>query len=75
MKAIVQADGDTILGFSTLGAQVGKMVAGVQVAMWGKLPYTALREGILAHPTMAERLNLLFSNVSTPTSHRVLVLI
>jgi len=35
----------------------------VQVAMWGGLPDTALRNGIIAHPTMAEGLNLLFANV------------
>ncbi len=64
MKAIVQAEGDAILGFAMLGAQAGEVVAAVQVAMWGKLPYTAFRDGILAHPTMAEGLNLLFSNVA-----------
>ena len=63
MKAIVQAEGDAILGFGMLGAQAGEVVAAVQVAMWGQLPYTAFRDGILAHPTMAEGLNLLFSNV------------
>jgi len=63
MKALVQADGDAILGFAMLGAQAGEVVAAVQVAMWSQLPYTALRDGILAHPTMAEGLNLLFSNV------------
>jgi pyruvate/2-oxoglutarate dehydrogenase complex dihydrolipoamide dehydrogenase (E3) component len=63
MKAVVQAEGDAILGFAMLGAQAGEVVAAVQVAMWGLLPYTAFRDGILAHPTMAEGLNLLFSNV------------
>ena len=62
MKAIVQAEGDAILGFAMLGAQAGEVVAAVQVGMWGKLPYTDFRDGILAHPTMAEGLNLLFSN-------------
>jgi hypothetical protein len=35
----------------------------VQLAMQGGLPYTALRDSILAHPTMAEGLNVLFSSV------------
>jgi hypothetical protein len=34
----------------------------VQTAIWGGLPYTVLRDGIYAHPTMAEGLNLLFAN-------------
>jgi hypothetical protein len=32
----------------------------VQVAMMGGLPYTALREAVFAHPTLAESLNNLF---------------
>jgi hypothetical protein len=33
-----------------------------QTAMMGKIPYTALREGIFAHPTLAESLNNLFGS-------------
>jgi pyruvate/2-oxoglutarate dehydrogenase complex dihydrolipoamide dehydrogenase (E3) component len=62
MKALVGAD-DQILGFSMLGASAGEVVSVVQMAMVGKLPYTSLRDGILAHPTMAEALNMLFANV------------
>jgi len=29
--------------------------------MMGKVPYTTLRDGIFAHPTLAESLNNLFS--------------
>lgn len=60
MKAVVAADSDQILGFAMLGAQAGEVLAVVQMAMLGGLPYTALRDGILAHPTMAEGLNMLF---------------
>jgi hypothetical protein len=31
--------------------------------MLGGLPYTALRDGILAHPTLAEGLNMLVAEV------------
>jgi hypothetical protein len=31
--------------------------------MQAKLPYTVLRDGVLAHPTMTEGLNLLFSKL------------
>lgn len=37
----------------------------VQTAMVAGLPYTELRDAILAHPTMAEGLNALFGTVST----------
>jgi pyruvate/2-oxoglutarate dehydrogenase complex dihydrolipoamide dehydrogenase (E3) component len=63
MKVVVAADGDAILGFAMLGAHAGEVVAVVQTAMWGKLPYTVFRDGIIAHPTMAEGLNLLFAKV------------
>jgi len=66
MKAVIDAQTDLILGFTMLGAEAGEVVAAVQMAMLGGLPYTALRDGILAHPTMAEGLNLLFATVSAP---------
>ena len=65
MKAVI-GDDDTILGFAMLGDQAGEIVAIVQTAMWGGLPYTAFRDGIIAHPTIAEGLNLLFGKVLAP---------
>ncbi len=67
MKALVEADGDRILGFTMLGAEAGEVMAVVQTAMLAGMPYTALRDAIIAHPTMAEGLGDLFSNVP-PTS-------
>jgi len=63
MKALVEADGDRIVGFAMLGAEAGEVVAVVQTAMLAGMPYTGLREAILTHPTMAEGLGALFSNV------------
>ncbi len=37
-----------------LGAQAGEVMSVVQTAIWRGLPYTMLRDGIHAHPTMAE---------------------
>ena len=65
MKALVEADGDRIVGFAMLGAEAGEVVAVVQTAMSAGMPYTGLREAILTHPTMAEGLSALFSNVPT----------
>ncbi|MGV2348357.1 MAG UNVERIFIED_CONTAM: mercuric reductase, partial [Methylobacterium ajmalii] len=56
-------DDDSILGFAMLGVQAGEVMTAVQMATLGGLPYTALRDAILAHPTLAEGLNLLFSAV------------
>ncbi|MDR3620159.1 MAG: FAD-dependent oxidoreductase [Paludisphaera borealis] len=63
MKALVEADGDRILGFTAFGAEAGELMAVVQVAMIAGLPYTALRDAILTHPTIAEGLGALFAAV------------
>ena len=62
MKAIVDADSEQILGASILGLEGGEIMAMLEIAMMGKLPYTALRDAIFAHPTLAESLNNLFSS-------------
>jgi pyruvate/2-oxoglutarate dehydrogenase complex dihydrolipoamide dehydrogenase (E3) component len=64
MKALVAVDSDEILGFSMLGVNAGEVMSVVQMAMLGGLPFTTLRDGIFAHPTIAEGLNMLFANVS-----------
>jgi pyruvate/2-oxoglutarate dehydrogenase complex dihydrolipoamide dehydrogenase (E3) component len=64
MKVLVGARDDRILGFTMIGAEAGEVMAAVQTAMLADLPYPRLRDAILAHPTMAEGLDALFSNVS-----------
>jgi pyruvate/2-oxoglutarate dehydrogenase complex dihydrolipoamide dehydrogenase (E3) component len=61
MKAVVDGSTGQILGATVLGMQGGEVMAMLQIAMMGKLPYTALRDGTFAHPTLAEALNTLFS--------------
>jgi pyruvate/2-oxoglutarate dehydrogenase complex dihydrolipoamide dehydrogenase (E3) component len=61
MKAVVDADSKQILGAAILGIEGGEIMAMLEIAMMGKLPYTALREAIFAHPTLAESLNNLFT--------------
>jgi pyruvate/2-oxoglutarate dehydrogenase complex dihydrolipoamide dehydrogenase (E3) component len=63
MKALVAKDDDRILGFTMLGTQAGEVMAVVQTAMIAGAPYTVLRDAVLAHPTMAEGLGPLFSNL------------
>jgi pyruvate/2-oxoglutarate dehydrogenase complex dihydrolipoamide dehydrogenase (E3) component len=61
MKAIVDAQTDQILGAAILGIEGGEIMSAIEIAMMGKLSYTALRDGIFAHPTLAESLNNLFT--------------
>jgi pyruvate/2-oxoglutarate dehydrogenase complex dihydrolipoamide dehydrogenase (E3) component len=63
MKAVVDADSGQILGFAVLGIEGGELMAVVEMAMMGRLPYTALRDAIFAHPTLAESLNNLFTSL------------
>ena len=63
LKALVEKDGDRILGFTAFGVEAGEIMAAAQVAMLAGLPYTALRDAVLTHPTMAEGLGDLFASV------------
>lgn len=63
LKALVEERGDRILGFTAFGPEAGEVMAVVQVAMLAGLPYTALRDAVLTHPTMAEGLAGLFASV------------
>ncbi|MGA5551025.1 dihydrolipoyl dehydrogenase family protein [Streptomyces pseudogriseolus] len=60
-KAVVDRESEQILGVSLLGAESAEVVSVVQTAMRAGMPYTELRDGIIAHPTMAEGLNALFT--------------
>jgi pyruvate/2-oxoglutarate dehydrogenase complex dihydrolipoamide dehydrogenase (E3) component len=60
MKAVVDAESNQILGAAVLGLEGGEVMSVLETAMMGKLPYTALRDGVYAHPTLAESLNNLF---------------
>ena len=53
MKAIVDAETNQILGVAILGVEGGEVMAVLETAMMGKLPYTALRDATYAHPTLA----------------------
>jgi pyruvate/2-oxoglutarate dehydrogenase complex dihydrolipoamide dehydrogenase (E3) component len=63
LKALIESDGDRILGFTAFGVEAGEMMPAVQVAMAAGLPYVVLRDMVLTHPTMAEGLGVLFSAV------------
>ena len=61
MKAVVDADTGQILGAAILAVEGGETMAVLQVAMMGKLPYTAIRDAIFTHPTLAEMLGDMFT--------------
>jgi pyruvate/2-oxoglutarate dehydrogenase complex dihydrolipoamide dehydrogenase (E3) component len=69
VKALVEANRDRILGFTAFGVGAGEILATVQIAMIAGLPYTALRDAVLTHPTLVEGLISLFS--SPASAHNV----
>jgi pyruvate/2-oxoglutarate dehydrogenase complex dihydrolipoamide dehydrogenase (E3) component len=62
-KGVVDAGTGQILGATLFGPQAGEAIAAVQLAMTAGLPYPALRDAIISHPTMSEGLNLLFARI------------
>jgi pyruvate/2-oxoglutarate dehydrogenase complex dihydrolipoamide dehydrogenase (E3) component len=63
MKALVDPDSRQILGAAVLGIEGGELMAALQLAMMGQVPYDRLRDAVFAHPTLAESLNNLFSSL------------
>jgi pyruvate/2-oxoglutarate dehydrogenase complex dihydrolipoamide dehydrogenase (E3) component len=63
MKVIVDAVTGQLLGCSILGVEGGELMAMIEIAMMGKVPYTVLKDAIFAHPTLAESLNNLFTGM------------
>jgi pyruvate/2-oxoglutarate dehydrogenase complex dihydrolipoamide dehydrogenase (E3) component len=63
MKVLVGAKDDRILGFTMIGSEAGEVMAAIQTAMLADLPYTRLRDAVIAHLTVAEGLGPLFESV------------
>jgi pyruvate/2-oxoglutarate dehydrogenase complex dihydrolipoamide dehydrogenase (E3) component len=70
MKMLIAKDSDQIIGFTAFGIEASELMAAVQTAMVGRLPYTVLRDAIFAHPTMSEGLVYLLSQVSAAGAKR-----
>jgi pyruvate/2-oxoglutarate dehydrogenase complex dihydrolipoamide dehydrogenase (E3) component len=62
LKALIGED-DRILGFTAFGPGAGELLPPIQIAMRMRLPYHAIEELVVAHPTYAEGLVSLFSNI------------
>jgi pyruvate/2-oxoglutarate dehydrogenase complex dihydrolipoamide dehydrogenase (E3) component len=63
MKALVGTNDDQIRGFTMIGSEAGEVMAAIQTAMLAELPYTRLRDAVIAHLTVAEGLGPLFERV------------
>jgi pyruvate/2-oxoglutarate dehydrogenase complex dihydrolipoamide dehydrogenase (E3) component len=63
MKALLSPSDGRILGFTMIGAEAGEVMTVVQMAIQANATYIHVRDAVIAHPTMAEGLNVLFSTV------------
>jgi pyruvate/2-oxoglutarate dehydrogenase complex dihydrolipoamide dehydrogenase (E3) component len=63
VKVVVDGNTDEILGFAVLGIEGGEIMAMAEIAMMSKLPSAILRDGIFAHPTLAELFNTLLGQL------------
>jgi pyruvate/2-oxoglutarate dehydrogenase complex dihydrolipoamide dehydrogenase (E3) component len=65
MKMLISKDSDNILGFTAFGVEASELMAAVQTAMAGRLPFTTLRDAIFTHPTISEGLVFLLGQVES----------
>jgi pyruvate/2-oxoglutarate dehydrogenase complex dihydrolipoamide dehydrogenase (E3) component len=70
LKMLIGAASDDILGFTAFGFEASELMAAVQTAMLGRMPYTVLRDAIFAHPTMSEGLIGLLASVPAKRTQR-----
>jgi pyruvate/2-oxoglutarate dehydrogenase complex dihydrolipoamide dehydrogenase (E3) component len=71
LKMLIDAGNDRILGLTAFGVEASELMATVQTAMLGDLPYTALRDAIFTHPTAAEGLTVLLASVPAKEARKV----
>jgi len=63
LKMLIGARSDEILGFTAFGVEASELMATVQTAMVGRMPFTMLRDAIFTHPTVSEGLVFLLGQV------------
>jgi pyruvate/2-oxoglutarate dehydrogenase complex dihydrolipoamide dehydrogenase (E3) component len=69
IKMLLDVASDSILGITVFGAEASELMATVQTAMLGQLPFTVLRDAIFTHPTAAEGLTVLLADVAPKGMH------
>jgi pyruvate/2-oxoglutarate dehydrogenase complex dihydrolipoamide dehydrogenase (E3) component len=68
MKMLIGKDNDEILGFTGFGVEASELMAAVQTAMVGRMPFTMLGDAIFTHPTISEGLVFLLGQVKSSSS-------
>jgi pyruvate/2-oxoglutarate dehydrogenase complex dihydrolipoamide dehydrogenase (E3) component len=63
MKVLVDPGSRQVLGAAVLGIEGGEIMAVLELAMMGNVPYDRIRDAVFAHPTLAESLNNVFATL------------
>ncbi len=66
LKAVINPVTKLILGVSVIGPRGGEIMSILQMAMRCGITYEQLRDTVFAHPTYAEAINNLFSQLDKP---------
>jgi pyruvate/2-oxoglutarate dehydrogenase complex dihydrolipoamide dehydrogenase (E3) component len=67
MKVLIAPD-DRILGFTAIGPGTGELLPVIQLAMTANMPYSAVHNLILTHPTLSEGFLNLFNAIPKKTA-------
>lgn len=63
MRIIIDAESDKILGASILGTGGDEIVPSILNIMYADLPYTVIRDSVVAHPTVSELIPTMLGNL------------
>lgn len=63
IKVIVEAESQRILGATVFGVGGDEIIGMLALAMQADLPYTALQETVIPHPTVAELMPFVFADL------------
>ncbi len=63
IKVVIDARTNRLLGCTILSLEAGEMISTAEMTMTGNLPFTALRDAVLTHPTMTEGFNTVFAGL------------
>ena len=63
IRVIIDKKTDKILGATLLGVGGDEIISSILIAMYGGIPYTAIRDGVFPHPTVAELIPTLLESL------------
>jgi pyruvate/2-oxoglutarate dehydrogenase complex dihydrolipoamide dehydrogenase (E3) component len=63
IKAVDDPETGQTLRAALLAVEGGQIMSMLEIGMMAKLPFTALEDGVFAHPSLADGLDILFMSM------------